>query len=290
MAADIRKVYPDMFEETYSSLLHAMDPDRPKEEWQRIFEPGWPSPEEHVGYGLFAGEEMVGFAGFLFAEMSLGGETQKLCNFTSWVAKEEYQAESVALLLPLRSLHGYTITNFSPTPKVQEVFKRLGYQLLDEYTTVARPTFGFGGRAGRGRFEILTEPREIEKTLDEELGRVYQDHAPYGHHMVVQSEEGYSYGIFTLRRRRRLRTALFHHLTSPAVFVSAIPAIRAHLFRRYRGVLLECDSRLLGDRAVPGSYRIHRLHLPPPRLFRSESLEPADVPNLYSELILLNLE
>ena len=290
MATDIRKVYPDMFEETYSSLLRDLDPDRPKEEWRRIFEPGWPSPEEHVGYGLFAGNQMVGFAGLLFAEMDIAGRPERLCNFSSWVAKEEYRRDSISLLLPLRSLGDYTVTNMSATPQVQEIFRRLGFAVLDEYTTVVRPSLRFGRWGEGGRFEVRFESKEIERALGGGLGKIHADHARYGGHMVVESDEGISYCMYTLRRRRRLRTALFHYISNPDLFVRGIRAVRARLLRRHRAVLVEWDSRLLVGREIPGSFRIHRSQLPPPRLFKSESLGKEAVPNLYSELILLNLE
>jgi hypothetical protein len=58
------------------------------------------------------------------------------------------------------------------------------------------------------------------------------------------------------------------------------------LWRRYRAVLAECDSRLLRQVTIPGS-RTKMFLIP--RLFHSDRLTPEQIPNLYSELILLNL-
>ena len=70
-------------------------------------------------------------------------------------------------------------------------------------------------------------------------------------------------------------------------FVAGLPAVRAHLFRRHRAVIAECDGRLVEGIDLPASLTIRREF---PRLYRSERLEPREVPNLYSEIMLLNLE
>jgi hypothetical protein len=50
-------------------------------------------------------------------------------------------------------------------------------------------------------------------------------------------------------------------------------------------VLIEIDSRL-APADLPGQAQVP---LPVPRLFRSPRLEPAEVPNAFSELVLLEL-
>jgi hypothetical protein len=289
MAIDLGKVYPDMFEETYDSLLRDLDPVRPKERWRRIFSLAWPTCEEHVGYGLFSRGEMVGFAGYLFSEFRIDGRVEKLCNFTSWTVKERFRSESVLLLLPLRSLSDHTVTNMSPTARVREIFLRLGHRSLESGTTVVIPSPRLGGRRATDDFRIRSERGEIEGVLEGDLARIYEDHAPYGRHIVVESDGGFAYGIYTLRRRRRLRTAIFRYMSDPDVMIPAMPVIRRHLFRKDRSILWECDSRILGGRRVPASFTVRRPRSGPTRLFHSPTLPPDSVPNLYSELILLNL-
>ena len=77
-----------------------------------------------------------------------------------------------------------------------------------------------------------------------------------------------------------------HFISNPAMLARGWPAVWRALWRRHRAVFGECDSRLLRGVEVPGSQR-RRLSIP--RLFRSDRLRPEDIPNLYSEMILLNL-
>jgi hypothetical protein len=285
--AEILKVYPDMFGAVYPHLLRALDPTRPEAEWRPLFRPGWQSPEEHVGYALSDGGRLVGFVGLLFSEVWLEGRAEKLCNVTSWIVEERYRGEGVTLLLPVRKASGYTVTNMSGEPHVREIFQRLGFDTLEESTAIMRPPLSPRGYRIPKGLRILTDPADFPHVLAEIDLRIYADHAPYARHLVAVSGEGSCYGVFSVRRRRRLRTALFHHLSDPATFVRALPSIRRHLFRRYGVVLAECDARLLAGVEVPAGFQIKREF---PRLFRSSTLNAASVPNLYSEVILLNLE
>lgn len=280
-------MYPDMFEAVYPGLLGKLDPARPEAEWRSLFRPGWRSPEEHVGYALSEGGRLVGFVGLLFAMAPVGERTEKLCNVTSWIVEDRYRGEAITLLLPVRKARGLTVTNMSGEPHVREIFRRLGFGTLEASTAIMPPPFSPGAYRRPKDVRILTKPEEFSHVLPDIEMRIYEDHAPYARHLVALSGRGSCYGIFAVRRRRRLRTALFHHVSDPGTFVSALPSIRGHLFRRYGVVLVECDARLLAGMEVPASFRIKRAF---PRLFRSSALDAPSVPNLYSEVILLDLE
>jgi hypothetical protein len=285
--ARLLKVYPDMFGQVYPGLLKSLDPARPEGEWRALFRPGWKSPEEHVGYALAEGERLVAFLGLLFAEIPAGSGTEKLCNVTSWVAHEDYRRESISLLLPLRRETGYTLTNMSGEAHVREVFRRLGFRMLEDRTAIFPP--GFSPRRWRRARGLRIHRGEgaIRAILDGPEGQIYRDHAPYGRHLVVEAEEGCCYCLYHVRRRRGLRTALFHYVSHVPLFIRALPALGLHLLRRHGTVLTECDARLLKGAEVPGSLSIQRKF---PRLYRSSTLEREEVPNLYSEVVLLNLE
>lgn len=215
--ARLLKVYPDMFGQVYPGLLKILDPARPEQEWRALFRPGWKSPEEHVGYALAEGERLVAFLGLLFAEIPGESGPEKLCSLTSWVAHEDFRRESVSLLLPLRRETGYTITNMSGEAHVREVFRRLGFRMLEDRTTIFPPALSpRRWRRARG-LRIHREEGAIRATLDGTQGQTYQDHAPYGRHLVVEGDEGYCYALYHVRRRRGLRTALFHHVSHVAL-------------------------------------------------------------------------
>lgn len=287
---DIRPVYPDMFEEVHGSLLVRLDSRRPKEEWRRLFDPGWARPEEHVGKALYDGDRMVAFLGMLFAECVSGGRSQRLCNVHSWIAEDGYRRDAIALVLGLRGEGRYTVTNLSPEPHVRDIFLRLGFRVLEQEVLIMRPPLSPAGFMAPRGARTTWGAEAIAPLLDPEQSRLHEDHRPYARHVVIETRRGLCYALYHIRRRRRIRTALLHHMSEPAVFVDALPAVRAHLFKRHGALMIEADPRLLRGVTVPCSFRIRRRY---PRLFKpaGPSGEGAPVvPNLYSELVLLNLE
>ncbi|NJD21022.1 MAG: hypothetical protein FIA95_17270 [Gemmatimonadetes bacterium] len=283
----LRPVYPDMFQEVHDSLLVRLDPRRPVEEWRRLFEPGWSRPEEHVGRALYDGSRMVGFVGLLFAECMLRGRMERLCNVHSWIVLDEYRGDAMYLVLALRKQRRYTVTNMSPNDQVKEIFLRMGFEILEDRVLIMRPPLSPNGfRAPRGS-RVASDREAMSSLLDEADARVYRDHAAVGNHLVMETGAGRCYGAYHVRRRRRLRTARFHHISNPAVFVQGLPALRPWLLRRHGVVIVECDPRMLHGLEVPYSFSIAKRF---PRLFTSPSLDRFSVPSLYSELLLLDLE
>lgn len=286
--AEIRKVYPDMFDQLYPGLLETLDSRRSEQEWRRIFYPGWSTPEEHVGYALASRGRLVAFLGLLYSEVHVGKSPARLCNVTSWIAEEGYQSESISLLLPIRKALGYTFTNMSGEHHVREIFRRFGFSTLEESTTIFRPPFSVRGFRRQEGIRLVSNPELIGASLGDREAQIFSDHSPYAYHLLAQSDVGPDcYCIYTIRRRRGLRTALFHHMAEPETFVFALPNLRAFLFRRHGAVIAECDTRFLQGIEAPSSHTIPREF---PRLFKSDSLRAEQVPNTYSEVVLLDLE
>jgi hypothetical protein len=275
-----------MFDQIYSELLQQLNPRQPVEEFRRIFEYPWRSDEDYVGFALYDGRDVAGFIGLIFSELTVEGRRERLCNVTSLIAKETHRAEAALLPLQLRTLKEYTVTNLTCNDAAYRVFTRMGFKVLDDRSVILRPTWASIATRPVTRTGLEHDPEEIRRQLSPEHQRVLDHHAQYAEHLLVRSDGGSCYIVFTIGRRRGLRTARIRSISDPPVLARTWATVQRALWRKYRVVLAECDSRLLRQVTIPGS-RTKVLSIP--RLFRSDRLTPEQIPNLYSELILLNL-
>jgi hypothetical protein len=282
----VEQVSLQAFDEIYAELLVLLDSRRPAEEFRRIFDYPWRANEDHVGLALYEGRQVVGYVGLIFSELTIEGRRERLCNVTSLIAKETHRAEASLLVLKLRTLRGYTITNLSCNDAAYRLFTRMGFSVLDDRRTILYPSrASFPARRGTA-WRVLHDPVSIRHDLPAEHQRILDDHLPYAKHVLAHCNDHSCYIVFTLGRRRWLRTARIHFVSDASLFPEAWPTVQRALWREYRTVLAECDARLLRGRSVPGS-RSAAMRIP--RLYRSDRLSPEQIPSLYSELMLLNL-
>ncbi len=279
----LKQVSPSAFDDIYAELLVLLDSRRSAEEFRRIFDYAWRDREEYVGLALYDGQEVVGFLGLIFSELTIEGRRERFCNVTSLIARETHRAEASMLVLQLRKLREYTITNLTCNEAAYRLFTRLGFSVLDDTRTILYPSLS-GRRAAEWR--VLHDPATIRPHLLPEQQRILDDHLPYARHLLATHGGQSCYMVYTVGRRRWLRSARIHFISDMAVLQEGWPAAQRALWRECRAVLAECDARLLRGSSVPGR-RESLMSIP--RLYRSDRLRPEQIPNLYSELVLLNL-
>jgi hypothetical protein len=282
----VERVRPDRFDQIYDGLLKRLDPRRPVEHFRRIFEYPWRTHEDYVGFALYDEHAPVGFMGLIFSELLVEDRQERLCNVTSFIAKETHRAEAALLPLQLRTLTEYTVTNLTCNDAAYRVFTRVGFKVLDDRKIILRPTWTSFGTRRTGPWGVEHRPEKIRRHLGPEHQQILEHHLPYAKHLLVHRDDRYCYMVFTLGRRRGLRTARIGFISDPSLFAQTWATVQGGLWRQHRAVLAECDSRLLPQVAGAGS-RTKAMAIP--RLFRSDRLSPEQIPNLYSELILLNL-
>ena len=193
----------------------------------------------------------------------------------------EFRIHSVRLLNALLAQDGYHFTDLSPTGNVIRLNARLKFRFLDTsaalmphlpWPTVPRRT------------KISADPDVIASTLTgAELG-LYRDHAQAvaARHLVLIRGSDSCYVMFREVRAGTLPVfATILHVSNPELFCRAAGPFARHLLVRHR--LLATLAELRTVRYRP---RLSFL-LPsplPPKMYRSASLEPAQVDDLYSEL------
>lgn len=266
-----------------SKLLTPMNPSIAPAVWRRLFDPRWQLEGRPTGQVLLAGDEPVGFLGLLHARLPRpDGDGALLCNPTTWVVDAAYSARAVAMLMPVLRLKDTTVSNMTPSREAFAIFSRLGFVPLESHVTVLRPTPL--ARSAWGRPEEIDEAASILNHLPEWERTIARDHAGLARQLLLRERGGdHCYAIYTLGRRRGLRTARILYMT-PGTLSSASVALRNSMLRRHLAVLTEFDSRL-GSPDLPGSRQVARAF---PRLYKPADLDAAEVPNVYSELVLLD--
>jgi len=262
-------------------ILPQLNPRMPAERWRRLFLPPW-RHEGPLGHVLVEGERIVGMIGTLFGQRDIEGIPHRVCNLHSWYVAPEHRAMSLMLLKPLLSMRDVTLTDFSPSPRVLEISRRLGFQVLDDRVHVLP---ALPGRA-RGSVEVgmLVDDAHAATVLSPTDLALFRDHQGLDcEHLLARDGDAYCYVVHTGHRQRLLRYRRVQYLSHPALFARHHHAIRHHALRR-GGHALVVGARRMEGHAVPWSLPA-RSH---PSLYRGAAPATA-LDGLYSELPLLGL-
>jgi hypothetical protein len=272
---------PSMMPELERGILPHLNPHMPVERWRRLFVPPW-RHEGTLGQVLMDDGRIVGMIGTLFRDRDIDGAPHRVCNLHSWYVAPEHRAMSLMLLKPLLSMRDVTLTDFSPSPRVLEISRRLGFQVLDDRVHVM-PALPGPLRTG-ARIRVLDDEAQAARALSPTDLALYRDHQGLDcEHLLATAGGEYCYVVHTGHRQRLLRYRRVQYLSHPALFARHHHAIRHHALRR-GGHALVVGTRRLEGHAVPWSLQA-RSH---PSLYRGDAPASA-LDGMYSELPVLGL-
>jgi len=258
-----------------------------QDQWRKIFEYQWPRDETYCGLALKDSDQTVGFLGMIFSRRRIKGKLEKFCNITNWVVQEPYRNRAISLLLPLFAMQDYTIVDLTPARKVYQIQKKLGFKDLDARGRVLLP---FGRRLFEPRsprIQITHEPSQIRPKLAGEHLKIFNDHRTYPcSHLLAAAEDRYCYIIYAKQKNKRLTYAHVHYISDPDFFALVYRDIRQSLIAASKASYILIESRFVRDLSLPFSFS---LSFRAPKQYLSSTLTPAQIDNLYSEIIILNL-
>jgi hypothetical protein len=256
-------------------------------DWRRLFSYQWQRDEEYCGLALKDGDKAVGFIGMIFSQRRINLRDEKFCNLTAWIVEKEYRSRSLSLLLPLFRMQDYTITDLTPSRKVYLIEKKLGFKDLDAKCRILLP-LGRRLRQLKAREVFIThDTEEIEKLLSREHLRILYDHKPYQcSHLLVRANDDYCYIIFTKCKRKRIPYAHIHYISNLNLFSLTYVRIRKTILKNSNSCFIMIDSRFVKTVNLPLSFCIP---FRAPKLYLSSRLDPDQIDNLYSEIVLMNL-
>jgi hypothetical protein len=249
--------------------------------WARAMEASWGADKPNSGFMLLHGDSVVGAHLAFYSEREIGGVPERICNLGAWCVLPEHRFHGLRLLRALLAQEGYSFTDLSPSGSVIPLNSRLGFERLDTATRLV-PNLPWPGRPGR--LLISADPELIARTLTGPDLRLYHDHAGTGaaRHLVLIRDGEWCYVIFRKDRRKGLPLfASILYVSDPGLLREMARPLARHLLIRHGALATLAEDRIVAHWPAP----FVRLRSGRPRMFRSASLDAAQVDYLYSELV-----
>jgi hypothetical protein len=273
-------------------------------DWARAMSAPWPAEAPNHGFMLRHGGHVVGAYLAFYSERTVAGRTERFCNLASWCVRPDFRFHSVRLVKALLAQDGYHFTDLAPGGSVVPLNTRLKFRFLDT-SAVLIPNLPWP--TWPRRTWVSADPEVIAGTLTGAELDLYRDHAQAAaaRHLVLIRGGDTCYVMFRERwwRGRPVFAAILH-VSNPRLFRRAAGPLTRHLLVRHRLLATVAEPRTVGGRprlALPlprpqapagqrgswlsSTYAARYLGTFPPKMYRSASLEPAAIDDLYSELV-----
>lgn len=264
------------------AFLQANLNDRvPAAAWAHALDVPWRIERPNAGFMLVKGNDVVGVQLAFYSERLIDGRSERFCNLGAWCVLPDHRIDGLRLLKAVLAQEGYHFTDLSPSGNVVPINTKLGFRFLDS-ATVLVPSLPWPARPGS--CEVTADPERIEQALSGRDLEIYRDHAsaPAAHHVLLRREGAQCYVMF--RKDRRKGLSLFAtplYVSNAEAFAELARPLARHLLLRHR-----VPAMLLERAVTPFRPRLSRaVGSPRRRMFRSPSLQPAQVDYLYSELV-----
>lgn len=271
--------------------------------WSQVMSAQWEAWAPNHGFMLRAGERTVGAYVAYYSQRLVAGRPERFCNLASWAVHPDYRLHSVRLLQALLKQDDYHFTDLSPCPQVESVNARLRFRYLDTSIAVLAP---LPWPALPRRTVISADAGTITQTLSGDQLRLHADHAQARatHHLVIIRGRQSCYVMFRKRwyRGKPLFGSILY-VSNQALFRRCAPVLARHLLARYGLLATFAELRITGTRPrasfmlpqpgpaagrkhrwAPRSYGERYRGMFTPKMYRSATLEPDQIDDLYSEL------
>jgi hypothetical protein len=212
------------------------------------------------------------------------GRPERFCNITSWCVLDAYRTQSMRLAMAVVSQPGFHFTDLTPTEVVSKTLQFLKFKPMNERHAVwPNLPWPFSRLAG---VRVVTDRDRIGEVLAADDAKVFRDHRHLAwlRHAAVGRPGAYCHVVWKPNRLKGIPGATVLAFSDAELFLRYHRAVCAHLLRQ--GCLYtRVESRLLPrlpmlSRELSG-YRN--------KVFRSDTLAAADISNLYSEIVALDL-
>ena len=265
-------------------LTDHLSSERSAEQWAKAFQQNWGIAKPNNGFLIRDQRRIVGGIGSIFSERIIRGKPEQFCNITSWCVLEAYRAQSMRLAMAVVSQPGFNFTDLTPTEVVSKTLQFLKFKPMNERHTVwpniPWPFFRLCG------MQVITDLDGIEETLSTADAKVFRDHRhlPWLRHAAVGRPGAYCHIVWKPNRLKGVPGAMVLAFSDAELFLRYRLVIGAHLLRQ--GCLYtRAESRLLPRLPMLSLELVGFRN----KVFRSDTLAEADISNLYSEIVGLDL-
>jgi hypothetical protein len=271
--------------------------------WSRVLSAQWITAAPNHGFMLRDDERVVGAYAAYYSERLVAGRVERICNLASWSVHPDYRIHSVRLLKALLAQDGYHFTDLSPSERVESVNAGLKFRYLD--TSVAL-VLHLPWPALPRRTRISAAADTIATSLTGHDLELYRDHAEAHatHHLLLTRGNESCYVMFRKRWYRGLPVfASILYVSNQSMFQRTATVLARYLLVHHGLLATLAELRIVGTRprasfVLPLPKRTTRPHnswrprsyaeryrgMFAPKMYRSSSLEPDQIDDLYSEL------
>jgi hypothetical protein len=265
-------------------LTEHLSSGRSAEQWAQAFLQNWGVDKPNNGFLIRDQERIVGGIGAIYGERIIRGQPEQFCNITSWCVLEPYRAQSMRLAMAVVSQPGFHFTDLTPTEVVSKTLQFLRFKPMNERHAVW-PNIPWPFSRFRG-VRVIIEPDSIEEVLSAVDAKVFRDHRhlPWLRHAAVGRPGAFCHVVWKPNQLKGVPGALVLAFSDAGLFLRYRLAIGSHLLR-HGCFYTRVESRLLPrlpmiSRELAGFRN---------KVFRSDTLDEADISNLYSEIVGLDL-
>lgn len=251
--------------------------------YRPIFDYQWNREEDYFGHVLLDRGKIAGFVGAFFVRRPVRGVQRRFCNLTTWKVREENRNESILLIMPFLRMREYTVTGRTAAHNVFAIHQKLGFRYLDDRAIIVST---FVGRRSSTAVDVLLGGDDLSGSLSGDDLRLVQDHSRYKCHPLVLRKEGRTLLIIvTLPKKWGITVGYIQYISDVGLFLELLSNVKEEVSRRLKAPFLWIEKRLLFGAKIPFSieYRSPFVHL-----YKSDELEPPDIDNLYTELVVFN--
>ena len=258
---------------------------RSAEEWAKAFAQDWCPGKPNNGFLIRHQGRIVGGIGAIYAERPVRGRLERFCNITSWCVLDPFRAQSMRLAMAVAAQPGFHFTDLTPTEVVSKTLQFLKFKPMNErhaiWPNLPWPLVRLGG------IRVLSDPAQIGRLLAPDDAKAYRDHRhlPWLRHLAVGLTDAWCYVVWKRTRLKGITGAIIIALSDAELFLRYRMALSSYLLVHHGLLYTRVESRLLPRLPTLcielSGYRS--------KVFRSDSLTAADMSNLYSELVALDL-
>ena len=266
-------------------LSENLSRERSAEEWTKAFTQDWFPGKPNNGFLIRHEGRIVGGIGAIYAERPVRGHPERFCNITSWCVLDAFRAQSMRLAMAVTEQPGFHFTDLTPTEVVSKTLQFLKFKPMNERHAIW-PNLPWPF-VQPGAIRVATDPEQIAQLLAPDDAKAYRDHChlPWLRHLAVGLTDAWCYVVWKRTRLKGITGAIIIALSDPELFLRGQLALGSHLLVHHGLSYTRVESRLL-PRLPTLSIELSGYRN---KVFKSETLTAADMSNLYSELVALDL-
>lgn len=256
------------------------------EAWIESLTHHWAESQPNFGMQLRDdSNRLVGVFCAIYSDQVINGRIERFCNPHSWCVLPEHRSAGINLVLRLLKQPGYHFTMFTPNPKVARIFQGLKFRNLDDRLVLIPNVPSLWPR--RGTHVLEGDTNRIAQYLDEQSLRDFNAHRSirWLRFAVFGQAGDLCLAVYKTGRWKRLPCARILHLSNTGAFTRHRKLLQRHLLMDRGLPISRIESRLLAIQPRL-AYRAQRTQ---PKLVLSQSLRDAEIPDLYSELVALDV-